>query len=129
MSEVTLKAISNFSYATRRLKAGETFSVSARDARILVGIKKAEHLREPGTVPAPPARVRAALIELKGAEHMKAGPVSAISTPSGRMAQPVPQPVGEPVPASAVKTDHLDPATTPRPDPAPRVTRRRRKKG
>lgn len=54
MSDVELVAIQDFSYSTRRLKAGDTFSVPEKMAKVLVGIKKAELPREVGNVPAPP---------------------------------------------------------------------------
>jgi hypothetical protein len=57
MADVTLKALKDFSYLTRRLKAGDSFTVPAPMAKVLVAIKKAEAHREPGRVPAPPARV------------------------------------------------------------------------
>lgn len=57
MPEVILVATRDFSYATRRLKAGDTFTVPEKMARVLVGIKKAEAPRIVGTVPAPPASV------------------------------------------------------------------------
>ena len=55
MSEVTLVAVQDFSYSTRRLKAGDTFAVPEKMAKVLVGIKKAEFPREVGSVPRPPA--------------------------------------------------------------------------
>lgn len=57
MSDVNLIAKKDFSYATRRLKAGDSFSVNAPMARVLVAIGKAEAPRQPAKVPAPPARV------------------------------------------------------------------------
>lgn len=43
-----------FSYATRRLRPGDPFQASDRDARLLIALKKAAIAREPGHVPAPP---------------------------------------------------------------------------
>lgn len=57
MADVTLVATRDFSYSTRRLKAGDTFTVPERMAKVLVGIKKAELPRIVGSVPAPPASV------------------------------------------------------------------------
>lgn len=57
MPNVELVATKDFSYSTRRLKAGDSFSVPQRDARILIAIKKAEAAREPGHVEPPPQRV------------------------------------------------------------------------
>lgn len=54
MPTVELKALTDFSYGTRRLKAGDTFTASARDAKILHAIGKASGAREPGKVPPPP---------------------------------------------------------------------------
>jgi hypothetical protein len=65
--EVTLRAIKDIpgisarlvgtGYQTRRLKAGDDFIVSSKMAKLLKAIKKAEDLRAPGRVSAPPARV------------------------------------------------------------------------
>jgi nucleoid-associated protein YgaU len=59
MADVELTATKDFSYSTRRLKAGDRFTVPANMARVLVGIGKAEELRTPGRVAAPPPRVAA----------------------------------------------------------------------
>lgn len=64
MPNVTVRATTDFSYATRRLKAGDTIVVSERDAKILTGIKKAELLREPAHIPAPPASLQRRLSQL-----------------------------------------------------------------
>lgn len=63
MGDVTLRATKSFSYSTRRLKAGDEFTVPANMAKVLVGIRKAEHLREVGRVVPPPA----GLVEKAGA--------------------------------------------------------------
>ena len=55
MSNVDLIATKSFSYATRRLKAGDSFTVSERMAKVLIGINKAQEPRPIGSVPAPPA--------------------------------------------------------------------------
>lgn len=60
MADVDLIATKDFSYSTRRLKAGDAFSVPATMAKVLIGIGKAEHPRVVGTVAAPPARIVAA---------------------------------------------------------------------
>lgn len=57
MADVNLVALKDFSYRTRRLKAGEEFTVDGPMAKVLVGIKNAEPIREVGTVEAPPAKV------------------------------------------------------------------------
>lgn len=57
MADVKLVATKDFSYSTRRLKAGDEFTVPANMARVLVGIGKAQEPRQPGQVPPPPARV------------------------------------------------------------------------
>lgn len=64
MPDVELIATRNFSYATRRLKAGDSFTVSAKMAKVLVGIKKAELPRQPGNVPPPPAALVAKAAEV-----------------------------------------------------------------
>lgn len=57
-----LKATRDFTYSTRRLKAGDVFEVRKPfDAKILVAIKKAKPHREPGKVSAPPANLAAKL--------------------------------------------------------------------
>lgn len=57
MADVDLVAVEDFSYATRRLKAGDSFTVSERMAKVLVGIKKADYPRVIGKVPAPSRRI------------------------------------------------------------------------
>ncbi len=57
MPDVDLVAIQDFSYSTRRLRVGDSFTVPAKMAKVLVGIKKAELPREVGTVPPPPPQV------------------------------------------------------------------------
>jgi hypothetical protein len=76
MPDVDLVAKVPFSYATRRLQAGDTFTVPANMARVLVGIGKAEAPREFGKVPRPPAKVFTKAIETtpKKAEEPKAEP-------------------------------------------------------
>ena len=49
----SLVAAKEFTYATRRLQAGDTFDASARDARVLIAIKKAS-LPAPASEPAVP---------------------------------------------------------------------------
>jgi hypothetical protein len=53
----TLIAIKPLRYGTRRMQAGDTFSATPRDARILIGIKKARDVnaRDVGALPPPPA--------------------------------------------------------------------------
>jgi hypothetical protein len=57
MPDVDLIATKNFSYSTRRLKAGDRFTVTAPMARVLVAIGKAQEPRKAGKVPPPPASV------------------------------------------------------------------------
>jgi hypothetical protein len=57
MPDVDLIATKNFSYSTRRLKAGDRFTVNAPMARVLVAIGKAQEPRQAGKVPPPPASV------------------------------------------------------------------------
>lgn len=59
MPDVELIATKDFSYATRRLKAGDIFTVPANMAKVLVGIKKAAPAREPAHIDPPPAAVAA----------------------------------------------------------------------
>ena len=73
MPDVTLVAVQDFSYATRRLRAGDTFTVSERMAKVLVGIKKAEFPREIGKVAPPPRALVQKVVEA-------AKPVPAMST-------------------------------------------------
>lgn len=55
-----LKALRPFTYATRRLQAGDLFDTrGALDARLLIAIKKAEAVREPGRIAPPPAKLLA----------------------------------------------------------------------
>ena len=54
-----LIATRDFSYKTRRLKAGDSFSVPEPVARVLVAIKRAEEKREAGHIAPPPPRVAA----------------------------------------------------------------------
>lgn len=58
-----LRATKSLVYATRRLVPGDEFETKTRnDARILVGIRKAEYVeRTPGSLPPPPPEVAAAL--------------------------------------------------------------------
>jgi hypothetical protein len=56
---VKLRAVKNLSYNTRRLLAGEEFEANDRDAKILIGIKKARAVRQPAAVPPPPPAVAA----------------------------------------------------------------------
>lgn len=53
MTELTAK--SSFTYATRRLQAGDTFEASTRDARVLIAIKKAS-LPDPKQAAKPEAK-------------------------------------------------------------------------
>lgn len=64
----SLIATRDFSYATRRLKAGDSFEVSDRDARILVAIKRARAPREPGVI-APPSRALAGKLAQLDHDH------------------------------------------------------------
>ncbi len=57
MPDVELIATKDFSYATRRLRAGDAFTVSAPMAKVLMGINKAQLPREPAAVPPPPPAV------------------------------------------------------------------------
>jgi hypothetical protein len=78
MPDVELIATQDFSYSTRRLKAGDSFTVPARMARVLVGIGKAEEPRQAGRVGAPPARVLDRAMTATGKPAPR--PVGAIST-------------------------------------------------
>lgn len=63
MPDVELIATRDFSYATRRLKAGDRFTVPAPMARVLVGIRKAEAPRVAGRVAPPPPVVAERIAE------------------------------------------------------------------
>lgn len=52
-----LRAVKSFRYATRRLLAGDEFTASNRDAKLLVAVRKATVVREPADVPPPPPAV------------------------------------------------------------------------
>jgi hypothetical protein len=54
---VKLRAVKNLKYGTRRLLAGEEFDASDKDAKLLIGIKKASAVRQPAHVPPPPPAV------------------------------------------------------------------------
>lgn len=59
MTRVNLIATRDFSYRTRRLKAGDDIlDVPEREARILIAIKKAQYGRVPGRVAPPPPEVQ-----------------------------------------------------------------------
>lgn len=75
MADVELVAIKDFSYSTRRLKAGDSFTVDGPMSRVLIGIKAAELARQVGKVAAPPK----ALVQKVVAA---AKPVAAMSTAS-----------------------------------------------
>lgn len=61
MSKRDLIATRDFSYSTRRLRAGDLIEgVPHGDARVLIAIGKAREVRETAEVPAPPADVIAA---------------------------------------------------------------------
>lgn len=74
MANVTLVATRDFSYQTRRLKAGDTFTVPEKLGKVLVGIKKAAPVREPGNVAPPPPEViqRAAAVTPQKRRRRKA---------------------------------------------------------
>ena len=57
MPNVELVATKDFSYQTRRLKAGDTFTVRENIAKVLIGIKKAELARVVANIPPPPPKV------------------------------------------------------------------------
>lgn len=57
MAESELIANKDFSYMTRRLKAGDRFSCKSRDVKALIGIGLARVPREIGTLPPPPANL------------------------------------------------------------------------
>lgn len=52
-----LVATKGLRYATRRMMAGDEFVANNRDARLLVAIGKARHVRVPGSIDAPPPAV------------------------------------------------------------------------
>jgi hypothetical protein len=54
---VKARAVTALSYSTRRLQAGDVFEGEASHVEALIRIGKAERIREPADVPAPPARV------------------------------------------------------------------------
>lgn len=56
--KVDLIATRDFSYQTRRLRAGDTIpNVPERDAKVLIAIGKAKHMRQTGEVAPPPSEV------------------------------------------------------------------------
>lgn len=57
MGMVDMIANSAFTYKTRRLKAGDGFQASSRDAKVLEAIKKAREGRVPGEVAPPPPAI------------------------------------------------------------------------
>lgn len=58
MTRRNLIATKDFSYSTRRLRAGDLIeNVPHADARVLIAIGKAREAREPGEVPAPPSEL------------------------------------------------------------------------
>lgn len=52
-----LRATREFRYNTRRLLAGDEFTASRRDGKVLVAIRKATAIRETADVPPPPPAV------------------------------------------------------------------------
>lgn len=54
---VRLRARRSLTYATRRLMPGDVFEASARDARILLAVKKVKKVRDEAQVPPPPPAV------------------------------------------------------------------------
>lgn len=74
MPQVDIVITKDLSYSTRRLKAGDRLSVSEQDAKVLVGIGKAERAREPGIVAAPPPELLT-----RAMEATPAAPVPAMS--------------------------------------------------
>lgn len=64
MAMKQLIANKDFSYMTRRLKAGESFECKARDVKVLTGIKLAREPRQMGSIPPPPASLKARLPQL-----------------------------------------------------------------
>lgn len=63
MPDVDIVITRSLSYATRRLQAGDRLSVSERDAKVLIGIGKAERVRDPGRIAAPPPALVAKVME------------------------------------------------------------------
>lgn len=61
-----LIATKEFRYDTRMLAPGDVFQANDRDARLLVGIKKAKESREPGKIDPPPAAVVQKIAEIVG---------------------------------------------------------------
>lgn len=61
-----LIATKEFRYDTRMLAPGDVFHANERDARLLVGIKKAKESREPGKIDPPPADVAQKISEIVG---------------------------------------------------------------
>ena len=82
MPDVPLVATSDFSYRTRRLKAGDDFTAPARDAKVLIAINKAQAPRAPGRVPAPPT----ATIQRAAAVTPAPKPTTSTSKPRKRRA-------------------------------------------
>lgn len=99
MPNVDLVATKDFSYRTRRLKAGDTIpDVKESDAKVLIAIGKAKHQRVAGRVAPPPAEVAAKAAEVTPAakatapqtrtESAKPRPVAAVSTQSVKATAP-----------------------------------------
>ena len=61
-----LIATKEFRYDTRMLAPGDVFHANERDARLLVGIKKAKESREPGEIAPPPASVAEKIAQIVG---------------------------------------------------------------
>jgi hypothetical protein len=71
-----LVATKPFTYATRRMQAGDAFEASDRDARLLLAIKKARRAddRVPGQIPPPPATLVAKIVAPAVAASLPAPP-------------------------------------------------------
>lgn len=97
-----LVALKDDVYGSRKLKAGEAFDASDRDAKILIALKRAKdpNAREPGKIDPPPARV-VAKMEKAAAEpetrepetHGDAAP--AATADAAPAVEPAPTPVAE----------------------------------
>lgn len=80
MPQVDIVITKDLSYSTRRLKAGDRITVSEQDAKVLVGIGKAERAREPGKIASPPPEFLSRAAVVTPAPTPEPGAVSAMAT-------------------------------------------------
>lgn len=111
MVELVVTKPTGLTYATRRLKAGESFTTTAHDARILVAGKKARYAQEmpTGRVKAPAPRVAR---KIETATSPQTGRVGAMTTPESRVSSGAVSPATHPVDQSgtvvAIPADWAD---------------------